>query len=155
LYGGVLGRQGYWQRSAQVFEELCQLDPHAELRFLYLSNLAYAATCRHLLSQDWQNLAQADRLSQEAYALAPWHPIVQGARGALLVETGKVDEGMVLLRQAFEQHLDDQDQAEALAFLAIGEARREHPLEAHCYLDAAAMLAPDHLLVEHARRLVH
>src|SRR5262245_20725927 len=45
-------------------------------------------------------VAEADRVSAELIGLEPWEPSFQSTRGALLVETGHIEEGMRLLDRA-------------------------------------------------------
>jgi tetratricopeptide (TPR) repeat protein len=85
---------------------------------------------------------EAEELSREAFCHAPWMPHCKGTRGCVLVEQGKVADGLVLLREAMLEHKDAEEKAFCASFIALGEAKMGRLTEAKKLLDSARKLDP-------------
>jgi len=107
-------------------------------KMIILNNIAYT----NLLSGKTDLAEEANRYSEEAYKNIPWVPAVKGTRGAVLVETGRVDEGLVLLREAYEAYSEPEGKALNAAHIALGEMLRGNIEEGTRYLKAAHTLDP-------------
>jgi tetratricopeptide (TPR) repeat protein len=126
---------------------LQQLDQHPGLSLdrMWLLN---AIAWDDLIAGGGELLAEADRFSAEAYAMAPWDAGVQNTRGWALVEMGQVKDGLTLLKQSLKGVIFQHDRAAVLCTLAIAEARRGRFKEAKNYeqqarrLDSACGLLP-------------
>lgn len=109
------------------------------LRPLVFNNLAAA----DLLIGRPDLLAEADRYSEEAFRHAPWLAAVRGTRGGALVETGRVDEGLALVRGAMETLKDPAQKAILACYAAMGEKRKGNDAEARQCLETARALDPE------------
>ncbi|MHC5055122.1 MAG: site-2 protease family protein [Planctomycetota bacterium] len=89
---------------------------------------------------DPELLGEAEQLSRDAFRAAPGVPVIKGTRGSVLVETGSLDEGLSLLRQAIELSEDAEMSAIFACWVAIGEGRRGNRDEALRYLARAREL---------------
>jgi len=69
-------------------------------------------------------LEEADVYSQEALGASPKYAYYQSTRGAVLVSTGKVEEGISMLSRAYSHHQDRHARASVAYWLGIAEARR-------------------------------
>lgn len=113
------------------------LDPR--LRPIVFNNLAAA----DLLIGRPDLLVEADRYSEEALRHAPWLPAVRGTRGGALVETGKLDEGLALLRGAIDAVKDPAQKTILVCYIAMGERRKGNADEARRCLETARALDPE------------
>jgi tetratricopeptide (TPR) repeat protein len=86
-------------------------------------------------------LEEADRLSQEALKVLGWSPALRGTRGAVLVDLGRTDEGIALLRVALSETRDEllhpMARATYAAALALGLQAKGCTAEASECLAAA------------------
>jgi tetratricopeptide (TPR) repeat protein len=108
------------------------------LHYILLNNVAYL----NALLRDPALLPEADQLSAETVKHLPWLPAVLGTRGAVLVELGRLDEGIALLKKAMSLHVDKQGKALNACHVALGEIRRGNPVDAQKYLVTARALDP-------------
>ncbi len=120
------------------------------VRGLMLNNVAYVDA----LLGGTARLAEADIFSQEAMSLLGWVPAVKGTRGTTLLELGRIDEAVLLLRESMEQADNPSNKAQNACFISIGETRRGNLVESRKYLDEARQLAPACFLLERAERLL-
>jgi tetratricopeptide (TPR) repeat protein len=111
------------------------------------NNVAWA----NIVTAPNDRLEEADRLSQEALKTLGWVPALKGTRGAVLVDMGRIDEGVVLLREALQEGRDEDlhpmaratySGALALGLLAQGrpEEAREHLARARGYYARCPLL---------------
>lgn len=145
----VYGRRGEHEEARRVYERLLQdqsITP--QLKSLFQNNLAFT----YLSLGDEGDLPKADQLSAEACASASWIPAFKGTRGSVLVEMGRLDEGLELLRNAMQSSTDGASKALIACHIAIGEARKGNRREALCSLDAARILDPSCFLLPRAAR---
>ncbi len=84
------------------------------------ANVAWNA----VLTQDPSMLPLADDLSQRSIASLSAAPEVQGTRGAVLVEMGELERGLVLLTEGIRGVAGMDDKARFALFLARGERAR-------------------------------
>jgi tetratricopeptide (TPR) repeat protein len=123
---------------ASFTELLTRKDIKPGQKMIILNNIAYT----NLLSGRTDLTEEANRYSEEAYKNIPWVPAVKGTRGAVLVETGRVDEGLVLLREAFDAYSEPEGKALNAAHIALGEKLRGNTEESMRYLKVAHTLDP-------------
>lgn len=83
-------------------------------------------------------------------ALLGWMPAIKGTRGTTLLELGRTEEALRLLRDSMEQHDDPAGKAENACFIAIGEATLGNFVQSRRYLEEARKLAPKCFLLERA-----
>ena len=121
-------------------------DNPPSTRALMLNNVAYVDA----LLGGRERLAEADRYSQEAMSLIGWMPAVKGTRGTTLLESGKIEDALVLLREAMEHADNSSGKAQNACFISMGEARRGSLGQSKSYLDEATKLMPDCFLLERA-----
>ena len=125
--------------AARIFEELRQqpdLPPESDA--LLLNCIAWA----DLVSWNPEKLESADKCSAQAIEALPWVPAIKGTRGSVLLTSGKVDDGIYLLEQAWAENEDPSNQALNAAFLALGAARLGRHEEARNWLRQAGKLDP-------------
>ncbi len=105
----------------------------------YLINVAYS----DILMGRHDLLEEANNFSTQAYQSCPWIPAMKGTRGMVLIELGKLDEGILLLKQALEANEEPSDKAINASYIAIGEMRRGNKQSAQQFFDMAVSLNPD------------
>jgi Tfp pilus assembly protein PilF len=136
----------------------------AEARHEYLQAIEYASSPQYG-PYAWNNLAlvdlmigspealdEADRFSRQAYECIPWEPDVKGTRGGVLVEQGRLDDGICLLETALAKSEKAHDRAIHACWLAIAKARQGDPSAADHYLDQARRLDPSCPLLTRAQQ---
>ena len=128
----------YGKASATFAGLLAHKDIKPDQKMILLNNIAYT----NLLSGRNQLIEESNRYSEEAYKNIPWVPAVNGTRGAVLVEMGRVDEGLLLLREAFDAHFEPEGKALNAAHIALGEKRRGNVEESIRYFNVARTLDP-------------
>jgi len=137
--GIVYLRMNEYEKARVIFTELLQ---HEEIKpgqkMIILNNIAYT----NILSGRADLAEEANRYSEEAYKNLPWVPAVKGTRGAVLVETGHVDEGLALLREAYEAYSEPEAKALNAAHIALGEKLRGNTEESMRYLRVVQTLDP-------------
>lgn len=105
-----------------------------------------------LLIGDRTLLDEADRLSLQALEADPWTPGVKGTRGSVLIELGRIDEGIPLVRQALRENYEASNKAANACYLAIAMARGGDPHQAQAFLNEAKRRDPGYLLIERTER---
>jgi tetratricopeptide (TPR) repeat protein len=131
--------------SRETFRQLLETEDAKEpgLHYVLLNNMAFldALLC------DPSLLPEADQFSAEALQHLPWAAPVIGTRGTVLVELGRLDEGLALLRKSMSLSIDKQNKALNACHIALGEFRRGNPEAACRYLDSARILDPSCFLI--------
>ena len=112
------------------------------------NNIAYVQA----LMGGAERLAEADKYSQEAMSLIGWLPAVKGTRGTVLLEMGRTDEAIPLLRESMQHAENLNGKAQNACFISIAEARRGNLDASRKYLQEATKLMPDCFLLERANR---
>lgn len=108
------------------------------------NNLAWA----DVMSRRQDLLEEADKHSEDAFKQAGWFPEVQSTRGAVLIEKGRLDEGIELLEKALPQTEEVQDRAAIAGYLALAEKRRGNTDAAQRYAKTAIALHRGHRSTE-------
>jgi tetratricopeptide (TPR) repeat protein len=143
-----MARRDY-RESRETFLQLLAADDAREPGFhnLLLNNVAYL----NALLRDATLLPEADEFSKEAFQHLPWVPAVIGTRGTVLVEMGRYEEGIALLRKSMSLHAEKQGKALNACHVALGELRRGDLAAARKYLAAAEVLDPNCFLLGEVR----
>ena len=138
-----------FEKARTVFTEaLASEDTKPDQRMILLNNIAYT----NLLSGKSDLIEEAKHYSEEAYKNIPWVPAVKGTRGAVLVETGRVDEGLILLRKSFEAHTEPEGKALNAAHIALGEKLRGNGEESIRYFKIARDLDPQCQMLDRVKK---
>ncbi len=90
-----------------------------------IEQLDFFATCV-LMYGATEFLAEADRYSEELYELKPDEWTVKGTRGSILIETGRLEEGMSILQEVMDKDPSAFDRAISASFLALAELKRNN-----------------------------
>ena len=140
ILGIILMARRDYQASRETFVGLLGSadgkDPG--LHYILLNNIAYLDA----LLRDATLLPEADQFSEEALQHLPWVPAVTGTRGTVLVELGRLEEGIDLLKKSMARHTEKQGKALNACHIAIGELRRGDFSAACAYLAIAKTLDP-------------
>lgn len=113
---------------------------------LILNNIAYADA----LLDRADLLPEAESYSEKAMAVLAWHPSIKGTRGTVLVQLGRVEEGIELLNAALAGHDNVQNKAENACILAMTEAKRGNDAASRQYLEEARRWDSSCYLLERA-----
>jgi hypothetical protein len=97
-------------------------------------------------------LEEAERLTGEAMKSVAWFPYIQGVRGSVLIERGKVDEGLELVRAAYGRQTDPDLKAYDACVLALAIKTKGQANEGRRYLAEAERLNPACRLLPRVRR---
>jgi tetratricopeptide (TPR) repeat protein len=145
VLGIIQMASGEHSASRATFLQILETEEAKEpgLHYILLNNVAYL----NALLRDPALLPEADDYSSQAFQHLPWVPAVMGTRGTVLVELGKFEEGIALLKKSMSQHIDRQSKALNACHIAVGELRRGDPGAASKYLVTAKTLDPDCFLV--------
>jgi tetratricopeptide (TPR) repeat protein len=125
--------------ARQTFES-CLADSEKNLvnKAIFLMHLAWIELGR----DDRGNLEAANRATEEALALTPWVPAIQGTRGCALVDLEKLDEGIDLLRKALKDR-ENQDKSTFASYLALAFAKKGLSDESHKLIEEARRFKPN------------
>lgn len=88
-------------------------------------------------------LPEADRYSEELHSLKPDEWTVKGTRGSVLIETGRLEEGMSMLRELMENDPSAFDRAISASFLGLAELKRNNADQAAEWLRKSRDLDPN------------
>ncbi len=143
----LLHMQQYAAARDHSLKLLSRKDLTPTARYVVLNNIAYA----DILFGDAALLNEANRYSQDAIANLPWQASIRGTRGSVLVELGRIDEGIQLLRDAMKNAETRQSKAQNSCWIAIAEAKRGNMAESKKYLETARRLDPHCSLMERLR----
>ena len=137
--GTVLLDVADYPRAKQIFERLLeQKKDDMGLGALFKNNIAWT----DLLIGDRQLLDEADRFSSEAIEVLPWVSEIKGTRGSVLIELGRIEDGVSLVEQAMKQNRQRQNQAFNASYLALAMLRLGNLEKAADYQKAAVRLDP-------------
>jgi hypothetical protein len=95
---------------------------------------------------------EADSASHEAFTIAVGAeiaslPSFQGTRGCVLVELGRLDQGLALLHKAIDIVKNPFEIAFSACFIALGEARQGRVEESKRYVEKARQVYPDCVVI--------
>jgi Peptidase family M50 len=136
-----------YARAREIFRQL--LPRESKLpgwRYIILNNIAYADA----LVDDPSLLPEADAYSEEAYRNIPWAYFAIGTRGTVLVEMGKYEEGIKLLKESIEKSDDLRSKALNTCNVSIAHARLGDYEQADKYLKLARQMDSHCSLLERA-----
>lgn len=142
LLGVLLVDAGQHEEAHTLFLDQLTTGPAELERAVTLSNVAW---CDFLSGQD-ERLDEADHCSEEAFRHMGWSPAIQSTRGAVLAWSGRGEQALPLLRQAFGGAESPADRAtvacvQALALRQLGQAdEAKRALELARTLDPACPL---------------
>ena len=71
-------------------------------------------------------LPEAERYSEELFTLKPDEWTVKGTRGSVLIETGRLEEGVSMLQEVMDKDPSAFDRAISASFLALAELKRNN-----------------------------
>jgi tetratricopeptide (TPR) repeat protein len=145
-------KQGDYQLAREAFAQLLESKEtrQAERRMLLLNNIAWV----NVILGGNDLLAEADHYSEEAIRFAPKVPSFMGTRGAVLIRTGRIREGVSLLKTAYRQHSDRSSRAAVACWIAIGAAMVGNPTESAGWLQKAREESPEYHLLDMTEREV-
>jgi tetratricopeptide (TPR) repeat protein len=133
----------YQQARDKVAPLLVNQEIEPQSRFAALNTVAYA----DCMSRNQSLLGEADECSMEAMRNIPWDSKTKAIRGAVLVELGRINEGVAMLRNAMDEHEDNANKAIAACHLAIAEERRGNVPEARASWAMARQFDPKCVLL--------
>lgn len=145
---------GLWQFIGTLHEKLGELDKtESILRELIkrpalplskLAELLDSLSCLVLYHGRSHLLAQAEAWINEATRYAPHAITLKGTRGGILIELGRVDEGILLLREVVKRSECSADQTFSAAYLAKAYAAKNCLEESQQWMAKAQTLNPEH-----------
>lgn len=145
--GVLLLESGRFQEAANSFEVMKERsDLDSGMRAFIANNLAYAK----LLTGGPTSLVEADHYSEEAMSLIGWVPAIKGTRGAVLLELGRIEEALPLLRDSMERADSTSGKAQNACWIAIAESRRGHRDEASKFIEESRRLDAKCILLDRA-----
>lgn len=113
-------------------------------RTLFANNLAYV----DVLIGEKQLIEEADKYSKEALENMPYVSYFKGTRGCVLVELGKIEEGISLLKEAIDLGENNESKALNACHVALAEKKRGNLVESQKYAETARSLDADCVLLE-------
>ncbi|HEY3488435.1 MAG TPA: site-2 protease family protein [Gammaproteobacteria bacterium] len=119
-------------------------------RALAENNIAW---CNYVLDEPGL-LEEAERLSVSAMQVLPWSLAVRSTRGAILIAKGDIKAGIELLNDKRFVIENNTSQALAACTLCLGYSLQGDKVKAQETLKRAAILDPDCVLLERARKTV-
>jgi len=99
-------------------------------------------------------LKEADQYSLEALNKLLWVPSVKGTRGTVLLELGKIEEAIPLLRETMQKHENFGNKAQNACWLAIAEIRRGDRIAGQKYLEEARKFDPACFLINRVQNVL-
>jgi tetratricopeptide (TPR) repeat protein len=138
-FGNIHVRLG---RFSLCRDSLLPILERADLHPLYRPTVLDTVAWANLMRGEPELLPETDRFSKEAFEAFPWSSYFAGTRGAVLVELGQAEAGLVLLRKAFDKNPDAYNRAVNACYLALGEAQLGNRDAASNYLETARKLDP-------------
>jgi Flp pilus assembly protein TadD len=112
--------RGDYAKARELYTQLLQCDSRPSAwRFKLMNNIAYSDA----LMGDPSLLPEADAYSEEAYRNLPWADFAIGTRGTVLVEMGKYEDGINLLKESIAKCDDSRSRALNSCHLSVAYAR--------------------------------
>jgi hypothetical protein len=132
----LLDRQDHVAAHAAFTKLVDRIDLPRYHRALLQNNLAWV----DLMIGHPSSLTEADRYSEAALKTSPHMPHFKGTRGAVLIELGRVEDGIKLVKQALAFHTEIAARAGSFCWLAIATNRLGRVEEAKKYLETARQI---------------
>jgi tetratricopeptide (TPR) repeat protein len=143
--GHVLTYQKEFSDAREIFLHLLNLpNVHIHQRCYYTNNLAWVDA----LIGGNELIQEADKYSAEALENMPHVSHFKGTRGTVLVEMGRFDEGLKLLKEAMDSAMDSNSKALNACHISIAEQRRGNFEEGQKYAAIARSLDSDCILLD-------
>ena len=140
---------GDYLAAKRIYERLLdQKQDDPTCRALFQNNIAWA----DLMTGDQALLDEADRFSAEAFQVLPWVSEVKGTRGSVLIDLGRIEEGVALVEQAMKHNRQKQNQAFNACYLALAALRLGNLEKAAEYQETAIRLDPKCVLLNRVDR---
>jgi hypothetical protein len=134
-----------YEEAREIYLKLLSRpNTHEYYRTMFANNLAYLDT----LIGGEELIQEADKYSREAFENMPSVSYFRGTRGCVLVELGKFEEGIALLKDAMEQTNDTRSKALNACHVAIAEKRRGNARESDKFTTLARSLDPECMLLD-------
>jgi tetratricopeptide (TPR) repeat protein len=149
MEGDVALATGRWETAREMFTAgLAKYPkPGAEFAALY-NNIAYT----NALLERPDLAREADQYSLNALNTLGWMASIQGTRGTVLVQFGKLDEGRQLLEASMAAAEKAEHKAENSCWIAIAAIRQGQFEEGERYIAQARALDPACVLIERAAK---
>ncbi|HEX9136474.1 MAG TPA: XrtA/PEP-CTERM system TPR-repeat protein PrsT, partial [Nitrospirota bacterium] len=93
MKGSVLNAMGKKKDASDEYQKVLRLSPNHAMA---LNNLAY------LYAEDDKNLSQALMFATRAFMLAPQNDFIRDTLGYVLLKNGRTDQGLSMLKKAWE-----------------------------------------------------
>jgi tetratricopeptide (TPR) repeat protein len=149
---------GLWQFIGTVHEKLGQMDKaesvlrelikRPSVPVLKLAELLDSLSSMALYYGRTEMFAEADAWTNEAFRYAPNAITLKGTRGGVLIELGRIDEGISCLREVIKRSECPSDQAFGTAYLAKAFAVKGDHEESSRWMAKAQALNANHPLVK-------
>jgi hypothetical protein len=140
---------GDWREAERMLREMLQEPPDSKSRTAELLDLL---ACLPLYTGCMDLLAEADAWTTEALNHVPNAITLKGTRGGVLVELGRLDEGIAMLNDVMKWSECPVDHAISAAYLAKAHAARENFGEARRWLAKAESIEPKHPVITRIAR---
>ncbi len=138
---------------------------YADARELFLKALKQSESTREFQAHFWNSIAwmdlmiatpplleEADQFSRQALEEIPWLSYARGTRGCVLIELGRIDEGVPLVEQALRENNKASDKALNACYLAIATIKRADTVNGRKYIEEAKKHDPNCPLLERATK---
>jgi hypothetical protein len=139
LNGSIAMVRREYHKAIPLFEKLLESPLLGKREQAFLLDMMASTALYH---QKHEYLSAAQGWSERATQLLPNLATLKGTRGAILIESGFVNEGLNLLKPLIALGNRDLDRLVSAAFVAKGESIRGNRREAEKYLSLAKSL-PD------------
>lgn len=122
------------------------LQPSSQARILD------SLCCLALYDSRMDLLAEAEGWSAQALGISPHSITLKGTRGGVLIELGRIEEGIALLEEVMKRSECPLDHAISSAYLAKAHAQKGNREQSVRWLRKATELNPSHVVVERIAR---
>jgi len=143
-YATLLLQRQCWFAAGEELRDLVD-EGTPEATPIQANDLAWA----YVMQDDPALLEEADRLSSRVFGRAPYEPLVQRTRGAVLLARGSLEHAQELLTFAFEND-PRRYKAVTACLLTILHARKGDPAAAQTWLEKARYWNPECYLLPRA-----
>ena len=128
-----LDREDYAAARAGFVQLLDRPELAGISRAMVKNNLAWV----DIMLGTHDALDEADAMSEAAYKAFTRMPYFMGTRGAVLIERGRIEDGIKLVRQSLGCHSEPRARAARYCYLAIAAGRLGRTEEAKKHLEHA------------------
>lgn len=149
---------GLWQFIGTLHQKLGQMDKaesilrelikRPSMPVLKLAELLDCLSSMALYYGRTEMFTEADAWTNEAFRYAPNAITLKGTRGGVLIELGRIDEGIALLHEVIKRSECPSDQAFGTAYLAKAYAAKGDREESTRWMAKAQAINANHPLVK-------